>query len=91
MRKLASAAVLLLLAACGGGGDGISIDSASGSCGAARFERLLGRPDSALRGVSLPQGARVNRAGQEIRADYVAGRLNIDVGSDGVIEALRCG
>ena len=39
----------------------------------------------------LPQGARVNRAGEEMRADYVPGRLNVDVGHDGIIEALRCG
>jgi hypothetical protein len=69
--------------------------TAADSCGAHRFQALLGtRADQIGAGVLppgvLPQGARILTPDMMVTMDFSAQRLNIIVGTDGLVGSLRC-
>lgn len=65
--------------------------AASDSCGAAGLRGLIGQPETALKGLALPQPNRVLHPGQPATMDYSATRLNLMIDSKGLISNLYCG
>lgn len=61
------------------------------SCGAGAFAHLIGQPEDALAPLTLPPGSRVLHPDDVATLDYLPERLNIDIGADGMIAAIRCG
>jgi hypothetical protein len=52
---------------------------------------LVGQPESVLAAMTFPAGTRIYRTGDPLTMDYSPGRLNIEIGPDGVIVAVSCG
>lgn len=63
----------------------------SGNCGAAGLQSLIGQNESALSGVSLPEGTRIIRPGTVYTHDAVRSRLNIGITANGDIVHVACG
>ncbi|MBL4806188.1 MAG: hypothetical protein JKY31_02745 [Rhodobacteraceae bacterium] len=63
----------------------------SGNCGASGFQGLLTQNQSALAGVTLPEGTRVIHPGTVFTRDAVSSRLNIGISSSGTIVHVACG
>jgi hypothetical protein len=82
--RTALLAAVLGLAACVG-------DPGVDACGAAGMQDLVGRDDSVLAAMTLPQGTRVIHPGTPVTEDYRAERLNIDVDQSGRITGVWCG
>ena len=61
------------------------------ACAAARHRELVGRPLADLDTAALPGPLRVYRAGRRVTADHRPERMNIVVGGDGRVAAVRCG
>ncbi len=66
-------------------------DSTADTCNMAQYVSLVGKPSTDA-GVP-PAGAtvRIIRPGDQVTMDFQATRLNIEVGADGTITAVRCG
>lgn len=63
---------------------------AEDTCGASRFQHLIGTPATAIDRASLPPRARVIMPGQMITMDYSAQRLNLRVAPDGKVTEIAC-
>jgi hypothetical protein len=61
------------------------------TCGAAAFRDLVGQPDTALDGVTLPDPHRVIAWGSVVTLEYDPARLVIHLAEDGTIETVTCG
>lgn len=60
------------------------------TCGASHFASLVGQPASSINRDTLPPRTRIISPGQMVTQDFIAARLNIRVGPDGKVAALRC-
>jgi len=60
-------------------------------CGAAGFQGLIGQPESALSGLTLPQETRVIRPGMAVTMDFREDRLNIEIDAGKRISRIFCG
>ncbi len=63
----------------------------SGNCGAATLQQLVNQSESALAGVTFPEGTRLIRPGTVFTHDVVNDRLNIGIAANGVIVRVSCG
>ena len=74
---------------------GIAADDAPAAvpdtCGAARFDYLVGQPQSALAGVAFPDGTRIIPPDSAVTLDFVAERLNVAVDGNAEVERVYCG
>lgn len=61
------------------------------SCGAEDLQDLLGQPAERLATMKFAAPTRILRPGMAVTMDFVPERLNIVIGEDGLIEAVRCG
>ncbi|MEZ5686181.1 MAG: I78 family peptidase inhibitor [Paracoccaceae bacterium] len=61
------------------------------SCGAEDLQDLLGLPAERLATMKFAAPTRILRPGMAVTMDFVPERLNIVIGEDGLIEAVRCG
>lgn len=95
-------AALLLLAGCAGPGGPCTIPTqpaprpTSDECGAAALSRYLnvtpsGEMKSAIAIAAGDHPVRYIAPGDTVTMDYLATRLNADVGDDGRIVRFRCG
>ena len=66
-------------------------DPAADTCNMAQYASLVGKPSTDA-GVP-PAGAtvRIIKPGDQVTMDFQATRVNIEVGADGTITAVRCG
>lgn len=64
--------------------------TAADSCGAQRFAALVGTRADQIGAGTLPPGARILTPDMMVTMDFSAQRLNIMVGTDGLIGSLRC-
>jgi hypothetical protein len=97
LRSAALGAGLVGLAACaempgaGGGDPAPGGADASGSCGAAERQDLVGTSIGALDAATLPEDRRVIFPGMAVTMDYREDRLNVEVGADDRIARVFCG
>lgn len=90
MKKLSLAFLILATAACEprlsdpGDFDGVP------RCGAENFQYLLGKRESALEGVELPEPFRVLHPGDVITLDFSPDRMTIDIDGLGLISSITC-
>lgn len=61
------------------------------TCQMAAHQTLVGQDGARIDRSTLPAGARVICYQCAVTMDYVANRLNIQLGRDGKVESLRCG
>lgn len=64
--------------------------TAQDTCGASRFQHLIGTPASEIDQGTLPEGARIITPETMVTQDFRATRLNIFTGTDGRVSSLRC-
>lgn len=64
--------------------------TAADACGAARFQHLIGARADQIDQTTLPAGARILTPDMMVTQDFRADRLNIMVGTDGIVGSLRC-
>ena len=60
------------------------------TCGAERFQDLLGQPEAALNRVNLPRTTRILRPEDAIALDFSPDRLTIDIDTFGRISSVTC-
>ncbi|MEQ1783254.1 MAG: I78 family peptidase inhibitor [Hyphomonadaceae bacterium] len=99
-RHLVSLATAAMLAACASTPSAPAVpdapnaaipSSANDTCGASMYAELIGKP---IDGRGVPGESRLNRhitPGSQVTADYVAQRMNIEAGEDGMIKKINCG
>lgn len=96
MRALIIAALAGLLSACASTPPPASTpDTAeeatqADTCGIARFRHLIGTRADQIDRATLPAGTRVITPEMAVTMDFRAERLNIMVGTDGVVGSMRC-
>ncbi len=94
--RAAVVSVLLLAACASGEALGVSAPqtaeeaTAQDTCGIARFSHLIGTQASAIDQSTLPPRTRIITPDMMVTMDFSAVRLNIMVGTDGRVGALRC-
>lgn len=64
--------------------------TAQDTCGAAAHQALIGTQASAIDQATLPAGTRIITPDMMVTQDFVATRLNIAVGTDGLVGSLSC-
>ena len=64
--------------------------TAQDTCGASRFQHLIGTPASEIDQSTLPEGARIITPETMVTQDFVPTRLNITAGTDGNVASLNC-
>lgn len=64
--------------------------TAQDTCGAAAHQALIGTQASAIDPATLPAGTRIITPGMMVTQDFVATRLNVAVGIDGLVGSLSC-
>lgn len=90
MKKLCFVPVILGLAACEPRpADPVEFDGVP-RCGAENFQYLLGKRESALDGVELPEPYRVLHPGDIITLDFSPDRMTIDIDGLGLISSITC-
>jgi hypothetical protein len=60
------------------------------TCGIARFRHLIGTRADQIDRATLPAGTRVITPDMAVTMDFRAERLNIMVGTNGVVGSMRC-
>jgi len=60
------------------------------TCGIARFQHLIGTRADQIDRATLPQGTRVITPDMAVTMDFSAERLNIMVGTNGIVGSMRC-
>ena len=90
MKRSVVLALALALAACVPQEPDTTPDPAQ-VCGAAGFQGLIGQPDSALAGLTLPQETRIIRPGMAVTMDFRETRLNIETDAEKRISRIYCG
>ena len=63
----------------------------SPNCVAPSLQHLIGQPESALAGVTIPEPKRILKGNAPATADYVTNRTSVVITSGGVIERISCG
>lgn len=64
--------------------------TAEDTCGAARFQHLIGALASAIDRAALPAGTRIVAPDSIVTQDFSPQRLNIITGTDGRVSSLAC-
>ncbi|MDX2273873.1 MAG: I78 family peptidase inhibitor [Hyphomonadaceae bacterium] len=64
--------------------------TAQDTCGASRFQHLIGTDASAIDQSTLPPRTRIITPDSMVTQDFSAERLNIFTSTDGKISSLRC-
>lgn len=64
--------------------------TAQDSCGASRFQHLIGTPLAAIDESTLPAEARLLTPDTIVTQDFRPDRLNIMSGADGLVSSLAC-
>lgn len=90
MKSCVFLSVVLVLAACEPGYRDPSEFDGVPRCGAEEFQYLLGKRESALEGVTLPEPNRVLRPGDVITLDFSPDRLTVDIDGLGLISSITC-
>ncbi len=62
-----------------------------GTCAAARYQAMVGRPIGEVDTAALPQPLRVYSFGSRITADHRPERMNVVLEADGRVRAIHCG
>lgn len=60
------------------------------TCGIARFRHLIGTPAAEIDRTTLPARTRIITPDMAVTMDFSAERLNIMVGTDGIVGSMRC-
>jgi PBP1b-binding outer membrane lipoprotein LpoB len=94
MRRLMAGAVVLL-AACASQPPAPAPDTAQeatdqDTCGIARFRHLIGTPAADIDRATLPPRTRIITPEMAVTMDFSVERLNIMVGTDGIVGSMRC-
>lgn len=87
MKASAILPALILLAAC----VPAPAEPPGATCSAASLQHLVGQPESAFDPGGLTEPVRVIHPGEAVTMDFNPGRLNVEIGTDGRIVAIRCG
>jgi hypothetical protein len=66
-------------------------DPAADTCNMAQYASLVGKPSTDAGVPPASATVRIIRPGDQVTMDFQATRLNIEVGADGSITAVRCG
>jgi hypothetical protein len=66
-------------------------DPPGASCSAESLQHLVGQPESAFDPGGLDEPIRIIRPGDAVTMDFSLQRLNVEIGADGRITAIRCG
>lgn len=61
------------------------------TCNAAALQSLIGQDKSVLAAMTFPTPTRILGPGSRITMDLVPARLNILIGTNGLIEKVSCG
>lgn len=64
--------------------------TAEDTCGASRFQHLIGTPLASIDQATLPAGARLLTPDAVVTQDFRPDRLNIVSGADGNVSSLAC-
>jgi hypothetical protein len=64
--------------------------TAQDTCGASRFQHLIGTQASQIDQSTLPAGARIITPETIVTQDFRPDRLNIFTGTDGSVSSLQC-
>jgi len=64
--------------------------TAQDSCGASRFQHLIGTRLDAIDPTTLPEGARLLTPDAIVTQDFRPDRLNVMSGTDGLVSSLAC-
>ncbi len=64
--------------------------TAQDTCGASRFLHLVGARADAIDRATLPQRTRIITPDTMVTQDFVPARLNIMVGTDGIVGSINC-
>lgn len=62
-----------------------------GTCGAAKWQHLVGQPREAIGQIAHSGPMRVIEPGMAVTMDYASGRMNVTLTEEGRIEAITCG
>lgn len=90
----------MMLAGCGGGPQDMSDPQgtvapagpvAPATCGADRFQSLVGQPEANLQATSLPSPVLIYQIGAPIPQDFNPGRLKIEFDKSRIITRAYCG
>jgi glucose/arabinose dehydrogenase len=68
-----------------------STDPAADTCNMAQYATLVGKPSTDAGVPPASATVRIIKPGDQVTMDFQATRLNIEVGADGTITAVRCG
>lgn len=95
MRALIVAALVGLVSACASTPAPATPDTAeeatqADTCGMARFSHLIGTRADQIDRATLPAGTRVITPEMAVTMDFRAERLNIMVGTNGIVGSMRC-
>lgn len=97
MIRAAALALALLASACAhhgaGGADSAAAttpEAADETCPAGQFQNLVGARAADIDHDALPDPHRIITPDMMVTADFMAARLNIIVGTDGLVGSVRC-
>lgn len=91
MKRLLLTLPLLALAACvQPEGTEIVADPDPNTCGAPKYEGLIGQSAAALDKMTFPAGTRILRPNSPMTMDMRPDRLNIEIGKDGKVRKVSC-
>lgn len=96
MKKFAYLLVILAVSACSSETEDTDVFSDPADfdgvlrCGAENFQNLLGKRESALVGVNLPDPHRILHPEDIITLDFSPDRLTIDIDGLGLISSITC-
>jgi len=94
MRALIVAALVGLVSACASTPattpDTAEEATQADTCGMARFNHLIGTRADQIDRATLPAGTRVITPEMAVTMDFRAERLNIMVGTNGIVGSMRC-
>lgn len=60
------------------------------SCGAAKYEGLVGQPAAVLDSMTFAAGTRIIQPNSPVTADFSPGRLNVEISKNGRIDKVSC-
>ena len=93
-KSLTAAGLLAALGACGSGGPlgtGAGAGPAADACGASGFQNLVGTSVGGLDPATLPEPRRIVFPDQSVTQDFVAERLNVEIGANDQVARVYCG
>ncbi|HEX5006968.1 MAG TPA: I78 family peptidase inhibitor [Hyphomonadaceae bacterium] len=66
-------------------------DPTADTCNMAQYASLVGKPSTDAAVPPASATVRIIKPGDQVTMDFSATRLNIEVGADGMVTAVRCG